>query len=116
MQIKTEAGKKALEIKNAAIAFGIYDNGAKRLGEVALTNSGLVFSKGKVKGAKDVTVKWDAFIAWMQSQLPAETKVKKAVKQQRAVAVANGANVGASAEKPAAKTARDAKAARKKAH
>ena len=73
MQLKTEAGK-AHEIKNPAIAFGIYGQGAKRLGDIALTSKGLVWNNGK-KASKDVTVKWDAFITWMQSQLQPGAKV-----------------------------------------
>jgi hypothetical protein len=114
MQIKTEAGKKALELKNAAIAFGIYGNGAKRLGDLALTNSGLVWSKGKTKTSKDVTVKWDAFIAWMQSQLSEQNKSKKTAKP-RATAIANGKSIAA-APKAAKKTARAPKAPAKQAH
>lgn len=76
MQIKTEAGK-AHEIKNPAIAFGIYGHGAKRLGDVAVTSKGLVWNNGK-KASKDVTVKWDAFINWMQSQLAAGAKTAAA--------------------------------------
>jgi hypothetical protein len=76
MQMKTEAGK-AHEIKNPAIAFGIYGQGAKRLGDVAVTSKGLVWSNGR-KASKDITVKWDAFIDWMQSQLQAGGKAAAA--------------------------------------
>jgi len=113
MQIKTEAGRTH-EIKNAAIAFGVYGNGSKRLGDVAVTNRGLVWSNGASKSAKDVTVKWDDFIDWMQSQLPAQgktaskTAAKSAAKSAKpatkssAKAAQNGA---APARKAAAKSA-----------
>ncbi len=124
MQTKNEAGKKALEIKNAAIAFGVYGDGSKRLGDVALTNKGIVWSKGAAKSTKDVSVKWDAFINWMQSQLasPAKTaKIAKTAKKpvsakSRIKAAANGARVStkaAPAKKAPAKKARVARAAPK---
>jgi len=83
MQSKS-AASKSHEIKKPAIAFGVYDDGAKRLGEVAVTDKGLVWSKSK--NAKDVTVKWDTFIEWMQSQLQAEAKTVKTVKAASAKA------------------------------
>ena len=61
MQTKIASSKKASEIKNAAIAIGVFGNDAKRLGDIAVTNKGLVWSKNSSKAAKDVTVKWDAF-------------------------------------------------------
>ncbi len=119
MQIKNEAAKKATEIKNAAIAFGIYGNGARRLGDLALTNKGLVWSN-KAKSTKDVTVKWDAFIAWMSSQLPASSAKAKKPAKSRAAAGANGNPITAPAQKAAKKVAkkpaRKPKAPAKKAH
>jgi hypothetical protein len=107
MQIKTEAGK-AHEIKNTSIAFGVYGNGEKRLGDVAVTSKGLVFSKSK--SAKDVSVKWDDFINWMQSQLrPAAKTVKakapasKAKTAKKTRAKAAGAKTAAAKSSPAKK-------------
>lgn len=137
MQVKTEAGK-AHEIKNTAIAFGVYGSGEKRLGDVAVTSKGLVFSKSK--SAKDVSVKWDDFINWMQSQLqPAAKTVKakapatKAKTAKKTRAKAAGARTAATksspakkavsksngkpvARKPATKTASKAKSVSKTAH
>ena len=115
MQIKHEAANKATEIKNAAIAFGIYGNDARRLGDLALTNKGLVWSNGKAKNAKDVTVKWDALITWMSSQLPAGAKAKKPAKS-RASAGTNGNAIATPARKAAKKPVRAPKASRKNAH
>jgi hypothetical protein len=135
MQIKTQAGK-AHQIKNTAIAFGVYGNGSKRLGDIAVTNKGLVWSNG-VKSAKDVAVKWDAFIDWMQSQLGPQAnkaktakapkagksaKLKKAAKP-RSRAAANGASMktsskakAAPAKKASTKPAAKSKSAPKKPH
>lgn len=104
MQIKTEAGRTH-EIKNAAIAFGVYGHGSKRLGDVAVTNKGLVWSNGASKSAKDVTVKWDDFINWMQSQLPAQGKT----------AAKSTAKSAKTATKSSAKTAQNGAAPAKKA-
>lgn len=138
MQIKTEVGQ-AHEIKNTAIAFGVYGNGEKRLGDVAVTSKGLVFSKSK--SAKDVSVKWDDFINWMQSQLQPAAKTVKAKAQaskaktakktraktasaktaaakssppaKKAISKSNGKPV---ARKPATKTAAKAKSVSRTAH
>jgi hypothetical protein len=100
MQMKTEAGK-AHEIKNPAIAFGVYGQDAKRLGDVAVTSKGLVWSNGR-KASKDITVKWDAFIDWMQSQLQAGSKA--ATKTGRIAKAAKPATKSASTK--SGKTAR----------
>jgi hypothetical protein len=88
MQMKTEAGK-AHEIKNPAINFGVYGQDAKRLGDIVVTSKGLVWSNGR-KSSKDITVKWSAFIDWMQSQsqrgakMPASKAAAKTTKTARA--------------------------------
>ncbi len=84
MQAKTSASKKAHEIKNAAFAFGVYGNNSKRIADVAVTNKGLVWSNGKA--SKDLVVKWDAFINWMESQLSAAPAKKKAPVKAKAAA------------------------------
>jgi hypothetical protein len=67
MQIKTQPFKEAIEIKSSGIAFDVYNNGAKRIGDLAVTKNGLVWSNGSAQ-RKAVTVKWDDFISWMQKQ------------------------------------------------
>jgi hypothetical protein len=134
MQMKSEAAKKSHAIKTAAVAIGVYGKGAKRLGDIAVTGKGLVWSNGASKSGKDVTVKWDAFINWMQSQTRPQVttakvaKVAKAAKsgkaktaKPRAKSAANGARATAkaapatkAAAKPAARA--NAKPAAKKAH
>ena len=113
MQIKHQAANKATEIKNAAIAFGIYGNDARRLGDLALTNKGLVLSNGN--NAKDVTVKWDALITWMSSQLPAGAKAKKPAKS-RASAGTNGNPSPLRRRNPAKQACACAEGPAKKAH
>ena len=103
MQAKSTASKKAHEIKNAAFAFGVYGNNSKRIADVAVTNSGLVWSNGKA--SKDVVVKWDAFINWMESQLPAPA-AKKAPAKVKAKAAAPKAK--APAKSKAKKVAKSA--------
>ena len=134
MQIKTQPFKEPIEIKNSGIAFDVYGSGAKRIGDLAVTKDGLIWNKSTAQRTKGVTVKWDQFINWMQSQTqtkaparapqqsrtltqpqartlaPAQTrtapKAKAAAKPGSAVA----------AKKPAIKITASAKTARKKAH
>lgn len=111
MQIKTQPFKEIIEIKNAGIAFDVYNGGAQRIGDLAVTKNGLVWSKGaNGSRSKGVTVKWDDFISWMQTKTPAQGRTPA---QPRAVATTKTAAKSGSAiaaKKPAAKTAR------KKAH
>jgi hypothetical protein len=122
MQTKTVSSKKAQEIKNAAIAIGVYGSGSKRLGDIAVTNKGLVWSNGNSKATKDITVKWDAFIGFMQAQLKTPVKApakkapaRKATSKARASASANGKKISAAKKAPVKKAA-SSKASRKKVH
>jgi hypothetical protein len=114
MQIKTQTNKKPLEFKNPAIAFDLQGKGA-----VSVTPKGLIWKAGKTQNAKNVTVKWDAFVNWMQSQMQGEPKAKKAAakitKTAKSAAPRNG--ISAKAKRAPAKSAASArKVARKKAH
>lgn len=82
MQEKSSASKKTHEIKNAAFAFGVYGNNAKRIADVSVTDKGLIWSNGKA--SKDLVVKWDAFINWMESQRPAPAAKKAPAKAKAA--------------------------------
>ena len=103
MQAKSSTSKKAHEIRNAAFAFGVYGNNSKRIADVSVTDKGLVWSNGKA--SKDVVVKWDAFINFMESQLPAPA-AKKAPAKAKAKAAAPKAEAPATSKaKKAAKSA-----------
>ena len=75
MQIKTQPFKEAIEIKNSGIAFDVYNNGAKRIGDLAVTKNGLVWNNGSAQ-RKAVTVKWDDFINWMQKQTQTQPRTQ----------------------------------------
>jgi hypothetical protein len=112
MQMKTQTAKKSREFKNPAIAFDFQDKGA-----VCVTPTGLVWKNGAAQNAKNVTVKWDAFINWMQSQLPTQPKAKKPAKQAKTAAATSRNGISAKAKKAPAKSAISAKKfAPKKAH
>ena len=125
MQIKSQTSKKPIEFKNPAIAFDLQGKGA-----ISVTPKGLIWKAAKTQNAKNVTVKWDAFANWMQSQLPAQTAKKapaKAVKAKttaksktakagKVIKVAAARN-GIKTKKAAARFAASArKVAYKKAH
>jgi hypothetical protein len=125
MQIKTQPFKEAIEIKNTGIAFDVYGSGAKRIGDLAVTKNGLIWSNGgTTHRAKGVAVKWDDFITWMQSQTQtrAQTPARAAQPQARPLASAQTrtapkAKIAAKpATKPVIKIAASAKTAQKKAH
>jgi hypothetical protein len=138
MQIKTQPFKEAIEIKSSGIAFDVYNNGAKRIGDLAVTKNGLVWSNGAQR--KAVTVKWDDFISWMQKQTqtqartqaqsqsrtqtqtrtPAHSQMRTLTPSQTRTApkTKNAAKPGSAvaAKKPVIKITTSAKTARKKAH
>ena len=128
MQIKTQPIKEAIEIKNSGIAFDVYNNGMKRIGDLAVTKNGLVWNNGSGQRAKGVTVKWDDFINWMQSQtqtkVPARTlnqpqaRTLTQPRTRTAPKTKIAAKLGSAiaAKKPAIKITASAKTARKKAH
>jgi hypothetical protein len=71
MQVKTQPFKEAIELKSGGICFDVYGNGARRLGDLSVTNAGLVWCKGangKAPRGKGINVKWEDFISWVQSQ------------------------------------------------
>ncbi len=133
MQIKTQPFKEAIEIKNTGIAFDVYNNGAKRIGDLAVTKNGLVWNNGSAQ-RKAVTVKWDDFITWMQkqTQTTAQSQARtlnqtRTANQSRTLTqpqtrTAPKAKIAAktgnaiSAKKPTIKITASAKTARKKAH
>jgi hypothetical protein len=133
MQIKTQPFKEAIEIKNTGIAFDVYNNGAKRIGDLAVTKNGLVWNNGSAQ-RKAVTVKWDDFITWMQKQTQTNAQSQARTLNQTRTAnqtrtltqpqtrTAPKAKIAAktgnaiSAKKPTIKITASAKTARKKAH
>jgi hypothetical protein len=121
MQIKTQPFKEAIEIKNTGIAFDVYNSGAKRIGDLAVTKNGLVWNNGSAQ-RKAVTVKWDDFITWMQKQTQTNAQPQSRTLTQPQTRTAPKAKIAAktgnaiSAKKPTIKITASAKTARKKAH
>ncbi|MBX2805245.1 MAG: hypothetical protein KTR19_04660 [Hyphomicrobiales bacterium] len=101
MQSKTSSAKNSHEIKNTAFAFGVYGANSKRIADVSVTDKGLVWNNGK--SSKDVVVKWEAFVEFMQSQIPAPVK-KAAPSKARSAAPKAKAPAAASKTKKAAKS------------
>ncbi len=134
MQIKTQPFKEAIEIKNTGIAFDVYNSGAKRIGDLAVTKNGLVWNNGSAQ-RKAVTVKWDDFISFMQKQTQTQTRPQAQPQARTQTQPAQARTLTQSqtrtapktkiaaksgnaiiAKKPANKITASAKTARKKAH
>lgn len=137
MQIKTQPIKEAIELKNSGIAFDVYNNGAKRIGDLAVTRNGLIWSNGgTTQRSKGVTVKWDDFISWIQTKsqtrttAPARAQIRTQAQPQTGTVAAAPARSASKSKSAAAKTGNaieakkpaagkitsSAKTARKKAH
>ena len=123
MQIKTQTAKKSRRIQEPRHCFRPSGQG-RRLRHA----EGPRLEKRRAQNAKNVTVKWDAFINWMQSQLPAQPKAKKPAKPKAKTAAKSktaktgkvikiaAARNGIKAKKAPAKSAIPAKVRPKKAH
>lgn len=57
MQVKSRGIE--LEVRSA--------DGKKQLGDLVITNSRLIWCKGRTTPKRGIRVTWDEFIAWMQS-------------------------------------------------
>lgn len=106
MQVKAQP----LELKNTGIAFDVYGSGSKRLGDLSVTQTGLVWCKGaSSRNNSKLTVKWNDFIGWMQSQMkneikaPAKTRAAAAKKAVTKKAAATTKKASATKRAPAAK-------------
>ncbi len=121
MQIKTQPFKEAIELKNTGIAFDVYNSGAKRIGDLAVTKNGLVWNNGSAQ-RKAVTVKWDDFISFMQKQTQTQGQPQARTVAQAQTRTAQKTKIAAkpgsavAAKKPVIKITASAKTARKKAH
>ena len=69
MKVKIKSFDVDMEVKSKGIEFDVYKpNGVDRLGDVILTMSGLTWCDGKTSRKKGKKVKWEKFIAWMETQ------------------------------------------------
>jgi len=57
-----------LGIKNKGVEIDVSDTTNKHLGDLCITNTRLIWCKGKKKRENGTGVTWDRFIKWMESQ------------------------------------------------
>jgi hypothetical protein len=119
MQVKTQPFKEALEIKSDGICFDVYGNGAKRLGDLAVTRGGLVWNKvagGKPMRGQGINVRWEEFINWVQTRkagagnggvmkLPSQKGAQQTKPAGKSGLMQKPTAKSASAQKPASKGA-----------
>jgi len=68
MKVKIKEFAINMDVKSKGIEFEIRSaDGASQLGDVVLTNTGLVWCKGKTDVKNGVKVSWNEFIGWMES-------------------------------------------------
>lgn len=74
MKVKIKSFGVDLDVKKKGIEFDIRKpNGGKRLGDMVLTNSGLIWCPGKVGKRNGVKVSWEKVIELMMAEAPAAT-------------------------------------------
>ena len=57
-----------MEIKNTGIELDVYSaDGEHHLGDLVVTKTHVIWCKGRTGRANGVKVKWEDFIAWMES-------------------------------------------------
>lgn len=55
-----------MDIKNTGVELDVYD-GAKHLGDLIVTKTGLIWCKGKTGRAHGKKASWEEFAKWMES-------------------------------------------------
>ncbi len=57
-----------MQVKNRGIELEIRSaNGKKQHGDLIVTKTGLIWCKGRTSRANGVTISWDDFITWIES-------------------------------------------------
>ena len=67
MKVRVKDLSVDMEVKSKGIEFGVRSTDDQHLGDVVLTNTGLVWCKGKTARKNGVKVSWNEFITWMES-------------------------------------------------
>lgn len=68
MKVSVKDFAVTMEVKNKGIELDVYDNDDKHLGDLVVTKTRLIWCKGKTKPENGIPVKWEDFIAYMESQ------------------------------------------------
>ena len=55
-----------MEVKNNGIELDVRKPNGRRLGDLVVTKTGLIWCKGKTTPANGVRISWANFIAWME--------------------------------------------------
>ena len=67
MKVKIKSFDVEMEVKNNGMELDIMTpDGETRLGDVAITKTGLIWCKGKVSRKNGKAVKWEDFIKWIE--------------------------------------------------
>lgn len=67
MKVKIKSFDVGMEVKNNGIEFDVYEPSGKRLGDLVLTKSGLIWCEGKTTRQNGVKVTWKEFIGRMKA-------------------------------------------------
>ena len=66
MRVSIKKFDVGMELKNNGIELDIRKPNGRRLGDVVVNKTGLIWCEGKTTPAKGVHVSWAAFIEWME--------------------------------------------------
>lgn len=68
MKVSIKDLSVAMEIKSKGVELDVYSaDGRKHLGDLFVTNTNLIWCKGKTGRAKGVKVSWAKFIEWVEA-------------------------------------------------
>jgi len=67
MQVSIKRFAVEMNVKQAGIEFGVWDNAGTFKGDCYVTSTGLIWCQGKTKKENGVRVTWDEFIEWMNA-------------------------------------------------
>ena len=68
MEVKIKKFNVEMEVKNAGIEFEIRSPGGEHLGDCYVTKTKLIWCRGRTQKNNGVSVTWEEFIEWMQSE------------------------------------------------
>jgi hypothetical protein len=67
VQVSIKELAVTMEVKNSGLELDVYNSKGEHLGDLVITKTKLIWCKGKTQRKSGVPVKWEDFIAWMES-------------------------------------------------
>jgi hypothetical protein len=67
MKVSVKDLSVTMELKNSGIELDVYDNNGIHLGDLVVTKAKLIWCKGKTARENGISITWNEFINYMES-------------------------------------------------